>query len=80
MQMKYLMYDVCGTPRPFLFGADMAHADIHKMVGGAFELIGAGFVSAQNCAPRAYGSSTTLRVGARREDSAIIRQHLGWED
>ncbi|PZR93493.1 MAG: hypothetical protein DI537_10255 [Stutzerimonas stutzeri] len=77
--MKYLMYDVGGSPRPFLFAADMAHADIHKMVGGGFELISAGFVSAHNCAPRAHGVSTTLNVRSRPEDTAIMRQHLGWE-
>lgn len=80
MQMKYLMYDVVGSERPILFAADMAHADMHNMIGGAFKLLGAGFVSTQNCAPRAYGRSVTLGVASRPEDTDVIRQHLGWEN
>lgn len=80
MQMKYLMYDVAGSERPIIFAADMAHADMHSMIGGAFKLLGAGFVSSQNCPPRAYGRSTTLGIASRPEDSDVIRRHLGWEE
>ena len=80
MQMKYLMYNVGGSERPILFSADAAHTDMHKLVGGAFKLLGAGFVSSQNCPPRAYGRSVTLGIGSRPEDTAVIRQHLGWEE
>jgi hypothetical protein len=50
------------------------------MIGGAFKLLGAGFVSSQNCPPRAYGRSTTLGIASRPEDSEVIRRHLGWEE
>ena len=80
MQMKYLMYDAAGSERPILFAAEASHADMHKIVQGGFKLIGAGFVSSQNCPPRAYGRSTTLGISARPEDTGVIRRHLGWED
>lgn len=80
MQMKYLMYQVAGMDHPILFSAEISHVDMHKNMGPYGKLVSAGFVTAQNCAPRAYGSSTTLAVRSRTEDSAIVRRHLGWEE
>lgn len=90
MKWKYVMLELNGVVTPVIFPADnLIHRDVAKGVqmalrekawkeGGSFDhkVLSAGMIDELKI-DGAYGSSETLGVTARREDTAIIN---GGED
>lgn len=75
MQLKYIFVS---DMDPIIFRDDRNHADMAQALGIARkDIVSAGFLQITAHGARCYGSSTTLGIGHRLEDSEIINRLAG---
>jgi hypothetical protein len=70
--MKYIIVNQHDLEMAILFDEIISH----DFVAAGRKVVSAGMVTLQDGKPSAYGSSFTLRLNSRPQDSEIIKQSL----
>ena len=78
-KFKYLVIDHDGTPVAILFPETESHHRVSALLG--YQVLGAGFalvdVEGDHVHYEAMGSSASLKISSRPEDTLIINQQFG---
>jgi hypothetical protein len=75
--LKYIIENSTGMERPWIFSAQDEHRLVVKRLGVEGHVVAAGFLQITTAGANCYGSSMTLGIGSRPEDTVLVNKWSG---